>query len=371
MTVRISQPDFSAQTKNKLTSPIESEIYNTTFAFLTQYWETHPKVAKAIIHKSIIAAQARLQAARARKSLVIQKGFNKPPTKLRDCTASDPSQRELYLVEGDSAGGSAEGGRDRRTQAILPLRGKIVNALKLTDAKVLGNEEVKNIIAALGMGVGNTADLSRLRYHKVIIMSDADVDGSHIRTLLLCLLYRQMFPLVQNGHVYIAQPPLFRIRSRNANEYLQDTNVLRNRLIQNGVSRCKLFIDGNEFATEKLQDAANTNQLPKLLADIGSKSMMMQSDDGKIPVSREELLSKLAKHGEKGLQITRFKGLGEMNAEELRETTLHPAKRKLLRVTIEDATYASQIFEILMGQAVGERRKFIQENAQFAVSLDI
>ena len=246
--VRLSQPVFDSQHKIKLTSPTAEKAVQTVVGnFLKQYWEEHPQIAKSILSKSIIAARARQQARDIRKNLLSKsKRPGGMPGKLRDCTSKDPHARELYLVEGDSAGGSAEGGRIREFQAILPLRGKIINAYKHTNAKVLSNLEVQSIIQALGIGVGLEANMEKLRYHKVIIMSDADVDGSHIRTLLLCLFYRQFPELITRGHVFVAEPPLFRIRSKRKNQYLKTDEELKSFLFDRGLSRCELVLSSGE-----------------------------------------------------------------------------------------------------------------------------
>jgi len=278
---------------------------------LSLYLEENPTDAKRIIEKCITAARAR-EAARKARDLIIRKGAlsnTTLPGKLADCSEKEPSRCELYLVEGDSAGGSAKQGRDRRFQAVLPLRGKILNVEKATASKMLAHEEIRAIITALGAGLDDQLDLSKLRYHRVIIMTDADVDGSHIRTLLLTFFFRHMPELILNGHLFIAQPPLYRIRS-------------------------------------------------------SKEQYWVYSDKEK-----EDLLKRFK--DSKRLEIQRYKGLGEMSPEQLWETTMNPTTRTMLRVSIEDAVKADQVFHILMGDEVPPRKAFIQAHAKNVRNLDI
>ena len=318
LSVKVKEPQFEGQTKTKLGNSevrgaVESEVNNKLSSFL----EENPSVARAIIDKAIQAARARLAARKARE-LVRRKNALEGsvlPGKLADCSISDPSMCELYLVEGDSAGGSAKQGRDRQYQAILPLRGKILNVERARLDKILSNEEIRTIISAIGTGIGEEDfDTKNARYHKIILMTDADVDGQHIRTLLLTFFYRHMRQLVEQGMVYIAQPPLYRV-ARGKDEQYAYTEEERDQAIQR----------------------------------------MGQGKDGK----------------ERNVNVQRYKGLGEMNPEQLWKTTMDPETRTILQVTIEDAVEADQIFSTLMGDDVEPRRKFIETNAKYVKNLDV
>jgi DNA gyrase subunit B len=489
--VRVPNPHFEAQTKGKLNNPEVEGIVNSIVGdYLTKYLEQNPKVAKTIIMKAMLAAEAREAARKAKQLLRDRKGAlagHGLPGKLRDCSSKDVAKCELYLVEGDSAGGSAEGGRLREYQAILPLRGKIINAYKSREDKVLANEEVRSIISAVGIGLGADADLSKRRYNKIVIMTDADVDGSHIRTLLLTFFYRQMQSLVQGGHVYVAQPPLFRVKSKKQTYYVQTEEKMRNQLLEYGLQDavfepsadrriegadmaklCRVLanveqsitalerrgislkqhaarqdpatgrlpvyhvylgskeewfvtreelnhfveeqekttggelqvapdqaapeVNGNGQAAKRLHivELHEVRSLNKELADLktmgfGIESLIPQTRTGSLEsrykLRRDEseigiedlrgLLNAVRKAGEKGLHVTRFKGLGEMNAEELRETTLDPANRTLLQVRMEDLEAAGELFRILMGDVVEPRREFIERHALEARNLDV
>lgn len=309
--VKLRNPQFEGQTKTKLgNSEMRGIVETSVNEGLTDFFEENPLVAKKILEKCLLAAKAR-EAARKAKELTRRKSAlesSSLPGKLADCSFREPELSELYLVEGDSAGGSAKQGRDRRFQAILPLRGKILNVEKASLDKVLANEEIKAMITALGTGFGEDFDISKLRYHKIITMTDADVDGSHIRTLLLTFFYRFMTPLIEKGHVYIAQPPLYQVK-QNKNEYY----------------------------------AYSDQELEELLKKIGRQNITVQ----------------------------RYKGLGEMNAEQLWETTMNPEHRTILQVTLEDAIEADQTFSMLMGDKVEPRREFIQSHAAEVRNLDI
>jgi DNA gyrase subunit B len=309
--VKLRYPQFEGQTKTKLgNSEMRGIVESAVGEGLAEFFEENPSSAKKIIEKCLLAARAR-EAARKAKELTRRKSaleVGSLPGKLADCSAREPEISELYLVEGDSAGGSAKQGRDRRFQAILPLRGKIINVEKANLDKVLNNEEIKAMITALGTGFGADFDLSKLRYHKIVTMTDADVDGSHIRTLLLTFFYRFMTPLVENGYVYIAQPPLYMVK-QNKNEYYV-------------------------YSEKELDD---------LLARIGRQNITVQ----------------------------RYKGLGEMNADQLWETTMNPEHRTILRVTMEDAIEANEVFSMLMGDKVEPRRDFIQAHATEVKNLDV
>ena len=316
LSVKVAEPQFEGQTKTKLgNSEVQSAVEVLINEKLSEFLEDHPSISKRIVNKVVLAAQARAAARKARE-LVQRKsvfGGGGLPGKLADCASKDPEESELYLVEGDSAGGSAKQARDRHFQAILPLRGKILNVEKARLDRVLENEEIKNIVTALGTGLAGTVnedyDLSKVRYHKIIIMTDADVDGAHIRTLLLTLLYRHMRPLFEAGYIYVAQPPLYKAK-RGKNE----------------------------------QYCWNDEELKAAIQELG---------DGKAKVT-----------------IQRYKGLGEMNPDQLWNTTMNPDTRLLQRVTIEDAAAVDRIFSTLMGDAVEPRRKFIERNAKYA-SIDV
>jgi len=491
ISLRVPEPQFEGQTKTKLgNSEIEGIVNSAVGDFLNRYLEENPKSAKIIVAKGLLAAEARESARKARQLIRERKGvlsFGGLPGKLRDCTSREVEKCELYLVEGDSAGGSAEGGRLREYQAILPLRGKIINAYKSREDKVLANEEVRSMIAAIGSGIGEETDLSKRRYNKIVIMTDADVDGSHIRTLLLTFFYRQMFDLVKAGHVYVAQPPLFRVKSKKQTYYVQTEEEMRNQLLEAGLAdtvfepgdgrsiegaamtrlaKTLATLEDSLFALERRginlrehsrrRDPA-TGRLPiyhvfagrheawfttrealdqfvaKQEQAIGGEMKVTDAPpaeregnghpvasrltiielhevrslnnaltalqaqgftiDALIPQERtgtEEpryilrrgesatgledlrgLLPAIRSAGERGLTITRFKGLGEMNAEELRDTTLDPQHRTLLQVTMEDANAADDLFRILMGDKVEPRREFIEKHALEVRNLDV
>jgi DNA gyrase subunit B len=495
ISMRVPEPQFEGQTKTKLGNNEVEGIVNSAFGeYLKTYLEENPGPAKVIVRKGIQAAEAREAARKAReqvrrKSVLGGAGL---PGKLRDCLSNDVDKCELYLVEGDSAGGSAEGGRLKEFQAILPLRGKIINAYKAREDKVLANEEVQSIIGAIRIGVGVDQDLSKRRYGKVIIMTDADVDGSHIRTLLLCFFYRQMTQLIEKGHVYVAQPPLFRVKVKKDTYYVQTEEEMKRQLLDRGMEDVALItedgrtldgetirrlcttlasmedaimalerrginlrthaqrmqvetgrlpvfhvfhgrqerwfvtrkelddfvkseearsgkemsveqgnpdnvsatgapkaIDGNEnrLQINELNEVRTINSGLKELDDMGFAidSLWPQQrtgmDDSRYTIRRGEnlsgiddlrgLLNGIRAAGEKGMSVTRFKGLGEMNAEELRETTLDPANRTLVKVTMTNAAEADELFRILMGDKVEPRREFIEKHALEVRNLDV
>lgn len=501
ISMRVPNPQFEGQTKTKLgNNDVEGYVNSGFGEFFAKYMEENPKTAKIIVRKAILAGQAREAARKAREMLRSRKdalGSGGLPGKLRDCISKDMVKCELYLVEGDSAGGSAEGGRLRDYQAILPLRGKIINTYKAREDKVLANEEVRSMIQAIGAGIGVEQDINKRRYNKIVIMTDADVDGSHIRTLLLSFFYRQMCALVAGGHVYVAQPPLFRVVQKKKVQYIQTEEEMKSRLLENGLKDCS-FIDndGNVvegermerlcktlapmedamlalerrgialkvhavrqdpvsgklpmfhlimgrddrwFVTRKELDAyleeqglaapdgpteeveAETPADPNLstapesagngipeppqhhitelheirtinihLAELSEMGFDIQSlipqertgaAESRYKLLRGEtetgledlrgLLTAVRAAGERGMQITRFKGLGEMNAEELRETTLDPANRTLMQVTMSDVSAADDMFRILMGDKVEPRREFIQKHALDVRNLDV
>lgn len=311
ISVKIREPQFEGQTKTKLGNSEVRGILDTIVSDgLNEFFEENPAITKKIIEKSIMASRAR-EAARKARELTRRKNaleISSLPGKLADCSVKDPAQAEIYLVEGDSAGGSAKQGRDRRFQAILPLRGKILNVEKARLDKILNNEEIRSMVTAFGSGIGEEFDLDKGRYHKIVIMTDADVDGAHIRTLLLTFFYRYMQPLITAGRVYIAQPPLY--------------------LVKKGREQWYLYSD---------------DELDQLMARIGRDNVNVQ----------------------------RYKGLGEMNPEQLWETTMNPEGRTILRVNLEEAVEADKIFSILMGDKVEPRRRFIEDHAKEVRNLDI
>ena len=319
ISVKLSEPQFEGQTKTKLgNTEARTFVQQTVYERLGDWLDSHPADARAVITKATQAAAARLAARKARDMARNRKGLlggGGLPGKLVDCQSRNPGDCEVFIVEGDSAGGSARGGRDPKTQAILPIRGKILNVEKARLDKILANKEVEAIINALGTGIQEDFDLDKLRYHKIVLMADADVDGAHIRTLLLTLLFRFMRPLIDAGHVYLAQPPLFRLRWTNAPHELAYTDEERDAMRDAGLA------DGKKLP--------NVNP------------------------------------------IQRYKGLGEMNAEDLWETTMDPAKRILLQVNLQDAAMADQMFSVLMGEDVEQRRSFIQHNARDVRFLDV
>ncbi|MDE3054096.1 MAG: DNA topoisomerase (ATP-hydrolyzing) subunit B [Gemmatimonadota bacterium] len=314
LSVKVREPQFEGQTKTKLgNSEVESAVKAVVGEWLASYLDEHPRTANIVIEKAVSAARAR-EAARKARDLTRRKSaldVGNLPGKLADCSLTDPALCELYLVEGDSAGGSAKQGRKREFQAILPLRGKIINVEKARIDKVLSNEEIRTIITAVGAGIKEEFTLESARYHKIIIMTDADVDGAHIRTLLLTFFFRQMPELIEAGFVYIAQPPLYRV-AKGKDEY---------------------------YAFDEKE--------------------------------RDEFVKRLGNGDGKSVNVQRYKGLGEMNADQLFDTTMDPEKRTLLKVNIDDAVQADRMFQTLMGDEVEPRRVFIESNAQFVSNLDI
>lgn len=328
--VKIPDPQFEGQTKNKLGNPeVRGYVDKVLSEYLAYYLEENPTVAKGIIGKALLAARAR-KAARAARDNIIRKGVldgASMPGKLADCSSKDPKESELYLVEGDSAGGSAKSGRDSKTQAILPLRGKVLNVERARLDKMLANNEIVSLIKALGVGIDEQFDLGGLRYHRIIIMTDADVDGSHISTLLLTFFFRYMQPIINSGHLYLAKPPLYLLKTQSKKIYAY-SDAERDSLIDNMIEERK---------------KAGT----KISLDDDRKKQAGLSD------------------------IQRYKGLGEMDAEQLWETTMKPENRVLIQVRVEDAEKADAIFSKLMGQEVELRKNFIQSHAKFVKDLDV
>ncbi|MEA2065117.1 MAG: DNA topoisomerase (ATP-hydrolyzing) subunit B [Patescibacteria group bacterium] len=322
VSVKVREPQFEGQTKAKLGNAEVRGITDRVFAdSFVIFLEEHPKEAEAIIGKCLVASRARL-AARAARDSVLRKGALDGltlPGKLSDCTSRRPEFSEIYIVEGDSAGGSAKQGRDREFQAILPLRGKILNVERARIDKILANNEIKSLIIALGANIGDQIDIEKLRYHRIVIMTDADVDGAHIRTLLLTFFYRYLKPIIDGGYLYIAQPPLYKIQSGRFSKY-----------------------------------AYSEEEKDEIIAGI--------ADVKKQPVADEEV---------KGISVQRYKGLGEMNPDQLWETTMDPKTRIMKKVMIESAEEANETFEILMGADVAPRKHFIQTQAKYVKNLDI
>jgi len=466
--VKLPEPQFEGQTKAKLGNSkvrfvVERILYESVLAFL----EENPEAGREILNKCIATAKAR-EAARKARELTRKKllEVSALPGKLADCSIKEPEKRELFIVEGDSAGGSAKQGRERTFQAILPLRGKIINTEKATLEKVLNNEEIKTMISAIGGGIGDDFDISKVRYHKIIIMTDADVDGAHIKTLLLTFFYRQMTDLIKHGYVYIAQPPLYKIKKGKKEFYIETENEMDNVLIQFAREHLKFYVNydskildyneemltfyqlskklyevvkllnmknldirklishyknykklplyylkygdeeiflnneeevskfldkkGEEFdlftkgknANYKLIEIYESNELLKILKKVEEmkikvdkifdKIFIIKDEKGKEDrVSLIEVYEKIKEKEKTGLTIQRYKGLGEMNPEQLWETTMNPKTRRLKRVTIEDAIKAEEIFTILMGELVEPRREFIEKYAREVKNLDI
>ncbi|MBP7375472.1 MAG: DNA topoisomerase (ATP-hydrolyzing) subunit B [Pyrinomonadaceae bacterium] len=478
ISVKIPQPQFEGQTKGKLNSPVKGPVESFLNEKLGDFFEQNPAVAKKIVGKAVDAARARDAARKARE--IVRKsalGTSTLPGKLADCQEKDPALSEIYIVEGDSAGGSAKQGRDRKNQAVLPLKGKILNVEKARFDKMLGHGEIKALITALGTGIGkDDFDVAKLRYHKICLMTDADVDGSHIRTLLLTFFYRQMPELLENGYVYIAQPPLYKVKRGKKEEYIKDEPAMFSYLMRMAtadiqISSATKDITGRELSkvldqTKQLKNyseriARRLNNDPKLVEMIleafagkdgvlvknsvrlrkvfGDQEMMSEieaklraeystdlnqdeehglwrieiaypngtfrhvdwnmasyvefqkavelkrsleidfpapfvvGENGKSETvdSREELLEKVMAMAKKDLTIQRYKGLGEMNPEQLWETTMDPEKRTMLQVRIEDAIETDGIFTVLMGDQVEPRRKFIEDNALDVKNLDV
>ena len=333
ISVKLREIQFEGQTKAKLGSMEAQGAVATVFGeAFNNFLEENPDEAKAIINKSILALKAR-KAAKAAKDSILRKGALEGmtlPGKLADCQSKNASESELFLVEGDSAGGSAKQGRDRRTQAILPLKGKILNVERARIDKMLASKEVKSLVIALGTSIGDTFDLEKMRYHKIIIATDADVDGSHIRTLLLTLFYRYFRAIIDAGYIYIAQPPLYKIKRGKEILYAYSDEE-------------KIKIIGKDADVSEIQE-------------VESESKESESELEPSPSNLKP----------NRIHIQRFKGLGEMNPEELWETTMDPMHRILKKVNIDDAEEANKIFDILMGSEVPPRKSFIQSNAKLA-----
>ncbi len=350
VSVRLRDPQFEGQTKSKLgNAEMKSAVETVVNGELGRYLEEHPGDAKQIVAKCLLASRARL-AARAARDSVIRKGALEGmtlPGKLADCSSRDPAECEIFIVEGESAGGTAKQGRNRKFQAILPLKGKILNVEQARLDKMLANTEIKALIIALGVGIGDEKDFGKLRYHRVVIMTDADVDGAHIRTLILTLFFRYFPELIDRGHLFIAQPPLYRL--------------------QRGKEVRHVF-----------SDAEKGHALKEWGVKMGEETEATEETDETEDAAAEGTVGKVSKGGKEkkverkvGVRVQRYKGLGEMNAEQLWETTMDPENRIMLQVTMEDAEKANAVFQTLMGAEVAPRRKFIQTHAKTVKNLDV
>ncbi len=359
ISVKLKDPQFEGQTKAKLGTPdARTAVENVINMELADWLERNPLDARQIMEKIILASKARL-AAKAARETVLRKGAMEGmtlPGKLADCSSRDPSESELFIVEGDSAGGSSKGARDRRIQAILPLRGKILNVEKARIDKMLATEQIRNLIIALGTAIAEEFDIAKLRYHKVVIMTDADVDGSHIRTLLLTLFYRYFPKLIEAGHIYIAQPPLYKIQKGNNVEYAYNDQE-KEKILEN---LRKIVADGQATKIKPKKSKNEEWEVTAVDGDGATENEEHSSVEAK--VSEEKIA---------GVAIQRYKGLGEMNPEQLWETTLDPQNRMLLQVTVKDAQEADRVFDVLMGSEVLPRKKFIQTHAKSVTNLDI
>ena len=451
ISVKVPEPQFEGQTKGKLgSSYVKPIVQKMVFEVLSKYFEENPIEARAIMEKALMAARGREAAKKARDLTRKKEGLSigTLPGKLADCQSKDPTISELYLVEGDSAGGSAKQGRDRVFQAILPLKGKILNVEKSRLDKILKSDEIKNMITALGCGIGDEFDAEKLRYHKIIIMTDADVDGSHIQTLLLTFFFRFLHKVVENGHIYLAQPPLYRYKKGKKEIYLKDERALNEFLIETGIEGVEFEGIGNADLIDFLKIVAAYRSVLKELEkrfnvisairymienpDIISKSYVeifeilrdylqaqghnilnsyVSEEEARIYVQTEsgleellvnenlftnplyeealyisqkikergvelkgdviDVLEEIEKNAKKGAYIPRYKGLGEMNPDQLWETTMNPENRRLLKININDAISASDTFNLFMGDEVEPRRNYIQEHAKDVKHLDV
>ncbi len=358
VSVKLREAQFEGQTKAKLGNPeAKTAVEAVVNEMFTDFLEKNPQDARSIVETCLLSARARM-AAKAARTTVLRKGILDGlslPGKLADCISKEASESELYIVEGDSAGGSSKMARNRKFQAILPLRGKILNVERARMDKLLSSEEIKHLIIALGTAIAQDFDIKNLRYHRVIIMSDADVDGAHIRTLLLTLFFRHFKEIIENGYLYIAQPPLYKIKAGKRIEYAYNDGEKEEILDDILKEKAKLGA-GKKKTTAKVEKEEAASVPP----DVGTTASQEEEDSETV-------------EGEKvsGVFVQRYKGLGEMNPEELWETTMNPQNRVLLKVTIEDAKEADRMFDVLMGQEVAPRKKFIQTHAKNVKNLDI
>ncbi len=403
VSVKVPQPQFEGQTKTKLgNGEVDGIVAGIVSDRLMTFFEENPSAAKVIIEKTRLAAAAR-EAARAARESTRRKGVMDGlslPGKLKDCSERDPSKTELFLVEGDSAGGSAQTGRDRSTQAILPLRGKVLNVEKARIDRMLANAEIRTLITAIGCGFGEDWDISKARYHKIVIMTDADVDGAHIRTLLLTFFYRKMPELIERGYIYLAQPPLYKVERKKKSEYVLTDGELTQKLLTLGLDDFEVrdrdgkvmehdraialmtllaeieatarMVEERGFRPEELIRDPNAagSGASMLRKEFQSLSAYGYGPDDYFGGHLKKLLDDVRAHGKEGLSVYRFKGHGEMDAAELFDTTMNPEKRHMLRVKLSDAVAADQMFTLLMGDEVEPRRKFIEDNALNVRNLD-
>ncbi len=351
ISIKVKEPQFEGQTKGKLGNPEAQSAVSAVFGeALKIFLEEHPRDAEGIIGKCVLAAKARA-AAKAARETVLRKGALEGltlPGKLADCSSRDATISELYIVEGDSAGGSAKQGRNREYQAILPLRGKILNVERAGLDKMLGNNELKSLVIALGTNIGEGFEIEKLRYHRVVIMTDADVDGAHIRTLLLTLFYRHFNELIRQGHIYIAQPPLYRLQVGKSVRYAYSDE-----------EKVKIV---EEMTLEKQEKNKKLEKEGKPDTEEQTPTDLPMSEGGEAEVAEVAGVK---------VYIQRYKGLGEMNPEQLWETTMNPANRVMVKVDIQDAEHANSVFDLLMGAEVAPRKRFIQTHAKSVVHLDI
>lgn len=355
VSIKLREPQFEGQTKGKLGNPEVRTLVDTAVSEqLSMYFEEHPSEARKIIEKSLLSLRARL-AAKAARETVIRKGALEGmtlPGKLADCSERDPAKSELYIVEGDSAGGSAKQGRDRRFQAILPLRGKVLNVERARLDRMLSSDAIKHLIVALGVGIGEQKTIEKLRYHRIIIMTDADVDGSHIRTLILTLIYRHFPELIRDGNVYIAQPPLYAIMKGKEKHYAYN-DAQRDQIIEKIRSQPK-----GKVKTE--------TGVPEVVTEEVNATTEEERTDETNSAGSEEATAR-----KDGITINRYKGLGEMDSTQLWDTTMNPENRVLIQVTNDDAAKADEVFSMLMGDEVAPRKRFIQTHAKYVKNLDV
>lgn len=385
LAIKLSDPKYDSQSKHKLVSSEAGTAVNAVIGDKFRDWlERHPKEAKIIILKSQIAAKAR-EAARKAREMVQRKGvmdLDSLPGKLSDCQERRPEHSELFIVEGESAGGSAKQGRDRKFQAILPLRGKIMNVEKVRFDRMISSQELATLITALGTGVGPEKDLSKLRYHKLVLMADADVDGSHIRTLLLTFFFRHFYELFERGHIYIAQPPLYKVKRGKSEEYIKNETAMETYVANLAAKEYELWVwAGTEWFMIKdemlLHFMTNTEYRNRFWTAPGPYRIFdkewkqVGTDILASGTAPNECSSTIAKLVRRGMQTQRYKGLGEMSATQLWETTLDPKQRTLLQVKANDMADADRLFSVLMGDDVEPRRKFIEDNALKVRNLDI
>ena len=355
--VKIPDPQFEGQTKNKLGNPeVRGAVERTVNEWLSYFLAENPSIAQAIINKALLSARAR-KAARAARDNIIRKGVLEGagmPGKLWDCSSRSPAESELFIVEGDSAGGSAKQGRNAQTQAILPLRGKVLNVERARLDKMLGNKEIIALFKAIGVGVDDQFDLDNLRYHKIIIMTDADVDGSHIATLLMTFFFRYMQPVIEGGYLYLAQPPTHGFRAGKKMHYIYSDDAYESKL------RELIALKKKKKGSKAQSEPESEEDLEDAVGEEGSENE---------PATESVLEGNLEKQA--GVSVTRFKGLGEMDAEQLWQTTMDPENRILWQIKIEDAEKADAVFNKLMGEEVELRKHFIQTHAKFVKGLDV